>query len=56
MVSKLVSRRCADLASTTYIQIFKCKLLLPFTPSPCCEPFPSTVRQKNKQSELSENK
>jgi hypothetical protein len=43
MVLKLESKRCVDLASSTYIQWLKCKLWLPNTPSVGGEPFPSLL-------------
>jgi hypothetical protein len=43
MVLKLESKRCADLASSTYSQWLNCKLWLPNTPSVGGEPFPSLL-------------
>ena len=52
MVLKLESKRCADLASTTYIESAKCQLLFPFTPNFLDEPFPNPARQRKWIKEL----
>jgi hypothetical protein len=46
MLLKLESKRCADLASSTYRYLFKFKLLFPVTRYLLLEPFPSTTRQR----------
>ena len=45
MVLKVESKRCADLASSTYTHCFELKLWLPNTPRIFYEPFPSLLEQ-----------
>ena len=45
MVLKLESKRCADLASSTYTNWLELKLWLPNTPRFFYEPFPSLLEQ-----------
>ena len=45
MVLKLELKRCADLARTTYLLIFKPKLLWPVTFYFLCELYPNSARQ-----------
>ena len=52
MVLKLESKRCADLASTTYILSAKSQLIFPFTPNILDEPFPNPARQRKWINEL----
>ena len=52
MILKLESKRCADVASTTYIELSKLQLLFPFTPNILFEPFPNPARQRKWIKEL----
>ena len=46
MVLKRESKRYADLASTTYIEISKFQLLFPLTPNHLGKPFPNPAQQR----------
>ena len=46
MVLKLESKRCAELGSTTYIELSKLELLLPLTRNKLDELFPNPARQR----------
>jgi len=52
MVLKLELKRCADLASTTYLGRFKTQLRFPFTGNILDELLPTTARQRKWIKEL----